>query len=108
MSSINGIDFNGISSFNGVSWNSVTNIGGVPVSSGGGCETVTWRYVGLDSDPRDACRSTFENILEYNEKEGQLYTQGDCGTKLAPEGYYSDGNVIYLWNTNQIIILDYC
>lgn len=93
---INGIDFNNVEEVSGVSKSLILNINGVPVSSP--CIEVQYGYTGNGFDPYEACRLSFEPY-SFDDNLQIIYLYGQCGTTVAPTGYYSDGNNIFLWQS---------
>jgi hypothetical protein len=102
MGKVNGVPVTSISSINGKSLTSITRFKGLPtlLISGWptptGCVTYTLGY--RNSPPiGPVCLETRNDYL-FDLSSNILYGLGEtCGGLLAPGGFYSDGNTIYLW-----------
>lgn len=106
-SKISGVPVTSILSMKGVNAASITSIGGIATSTipgwptGGGCVTRTFGYADLFSDLNSACEYYIGQPINYfyDGTLNVLYGEGQpCGGTYAPDGYYSDGVDIYLWN----------
>jgi len=104
-SKISGIPVTSIVSMKGANVTSIVSIGGISTSSIPGwpsaCITRTFGYADLFSDPNSACEYYIGQPKNYfyNGTLNVLYGERQpCGGTYAPDGYYSDGVDIYLWN----------
>lgn len=98
MPSINGIDFNNIISIKGVPWSSVTDILGISVSHGISCDSISLGYSdGKKLPPEASCTSDFFNY-DFDSLNSILYLDRQCGSGIAPVGYYSDGRTIFYFD----------
>ena len=86
----------------GVDVTSIVSIGGISTSSipgwpsGGGCETLSLGYTS-GPPPTQACRNR-TNEYQFDSINSVLYDVGEpCGGTTAPNGFYSDGMLIYSW-----------
>jgi hypothetical protein len=92
ISKISGVDYNIITSIGGISKESISSIGVTIVPPIITCEEITLKY---NVSQASVCGSR-DSTYFIDESSGILYNE--CGGKLAPIGYYSDGVDIYKWD----------
>jgi hypothetical protein len=102
MSKVSGVLVENISKILGVSSNLIKFIGPINTldlpgwPSGGGCETLSLGYTSGPPPPQ-ACTNP-RNEYQFDTNTSILYDVGElCGGELAPDGFYSDGSLIYTW-----------
>ena len=104
MAQISGIPVENITAMRGVDATSVLSIGGISTSSipgwpsGGGCITLSLGYSSFPP-PTQACMAP-RNDYQFDSINSILYGVGEpCGGGgiLAPNGFYSDGIIMYSW-----------
>ena len=86
----------------GANVTSIISIGGIPTTSipgwpsGGGCITLSLGHSSFPP-PTQACRNR-TNEYQFDSTNSILYGVGElCGGTTAPNGFYSDGIIIYSW-----------
>jgi len=102
MATVSGVLVNLISKIGGITASSIKYIGGIDTReipgwpSGGGCETLSLGYTSGPPPPQ-ACTNP-RNEYQFDPNTSILYDVGElCGGELAPDGFYSDGILIYTW-----------
>jgi len=102
MATVSGVLVNLISKIGVITASSIKYIGGIDTReihgwpSGGGCETLSLGYTSGPPPPQ-ACRNP-RNEYQFDPNTSILYDVGElCGGELAPDGFYSDGSLIYTW-----------
>jgi len=102
MANKSGVPVENIISIAGVAATSITSLVGIPTtslpgwpSSGPTCIDSVFSYGGA---PGIAC-SAGASFYSFDSTNNLLYNFGSCGGDYAPEGFYSDGTVIYWWHT---------
>jgi hypothetical protein len=103
MANVSGVPVENIVSLNGKGKTSVSSISGIataniPGWSGGGpsCTPDLYSY---GRDTATACAGNFE-FFDYDDSTGMLYVSGQCGTTLAPVGFYQwyADNILYYFD----------
>jgi len=103
MATVSGVLVSLISKIDVVDATSIKSISGILTSnipdwpgSSGGCETLSLGYTS-DPPPPQACTNP-RNEYQFDSNTSILYDVGElCGGELAPDGFYSDGSLIYTW-----------
>jgi len=102
MATVSGVLVNLISKIGVITASSIKYIGGIDTReihgwpSGGGCETLSLGYTSGPPPPQ-ACTNP-RNEYQFDSNTSILYDVGElCGGELAPDGFYSDGSLIYTW-----------
>ena len=104
MAQISGIPVENITNMYGANVTSIISIGGIPTTSipgwpsGGGCITLSLGHSSF-RPPTQACMAP-RNDYQFDTTKNILYGIGepcDGGGILAPNGFYSDGIIIYSW-----------
>ena len=104
MAKKSGISVELITKIGGISTQSITNLGGIAAStipgwpSAGGCETL---ILGHSPTVMPGMVCTFPRAnYQFDSTNNILYAIGEpCGGTKAPNGFYSDGMMIYNWTS---------
>lgn len=102
MAKISGVPVENISKIAGKEAASLNKIGTISKSnipgwpSAASCTPDLYAY---GRDTAAACGGTFQ-FFDYDDSTGMLYVSGQCGTTLAPVGYYQwyTDNMLYYFN----------
>lgn len=93
-----------ITKIGGISTQSITNLAGIATTSipgwptGGACETLILGY-SPTVEPGMVCVIPRANY-QFDSTNNILYAIGEpCGGTKAPNGFYSDGMLIYSWDS---------
>lgn len=104
MAKKSGISVALITKIGGISTQSITNLAGIATTSipgwptGGGCETLILGYSPFE--PGMVCVIPRANY-QFDSTNNILYAVGEpCGGTKAPNGFYSDGMLIYSWDSD--------
>lgn len=102
MATVSGVLVSLISKIGVITASSIKYIGGIDTReipgwpSGGGCETLSLGYTSGPPPPQ-SCRNP-RNEYQFDGNLKILYDIGElCGGVSAPDGFYSDGSLIYTW-----------
>jgi hypothetical protein len=92
MAKVSGVPVENISSLNGVNASSTSKLMGVPTANipgwpGGSGPSCTPDRYSYGRDTATACLGNFQ-FFDYDSSTGMLYVSGQCGTTLAPIGFY--------------------
>jgi hypothetical protein len=105
MAKKSGISVELITKIGGISAQSITNLGGIAAStipgwpSAGGCVTLILGHSPTVM-PGMVCMVSRANY-QFDSTNRILYDIGEpCGGTLAPNGFYSDGMMIYRWKNS--------
>jgi hypothetical protein len=103
MATVSGVLVNLISKIDVVNATSIKSISGILTSnihgwpgSGGSCITLNLGYTFGPPPPQACTKPRFD--YQFDNTSKILYKIGElCGGELAPDGFYSDGSLIYTW-----------
>ena len=113
MAKVSGVPVENISSLNGVDASSTSKLMGVSTSNISGWPSAASCTPDLYAYGRDtaaACGGTFQ-FFDYDDSTGMLYVSGQCGTTLAPVGYYqwyTDNQLYYFDQVNPLSFYGAC
>jgi hypothetical protein len=113
MAKVNGANITATSRIIGKDATSISGIMGVQTAnipgwpqSGPSCTILRLGYT-EGPPPTSACLSPQE-FYDYDSESSVLYLEGACGVTLAPNGFYSDGILIYNWDGYKFTMIGRC